>query len=126
QGIQGPDGPLRAPDLVRVTGTDGSIEIGLKARSKADSYTVYWSTQPGQKKGAGTKVEGVGPVFKLGGLANGTVYYFAVTSVRAGQESQDALAASGMPVKDGVRDMSNFMAVITQPGDTYEGLAVTF
>lgn len=126
QGIQGPEGPLRAPELVRVTGNDGTIEIGLRARSKADSYTVYWSTQKGQKRGTGTKVEGVGPLFKLSGLANGTTYYFAVTSIRAGQESQDALQATGMPVKEGVRDMPNFYAVITQPGDTYEGLAVTF
>lgn len=125
-GIPGPEGPLRAPELGRVTGLDGQIEITLKARSKADSYTVYWGTTAGLKRGQGTKVEGVGPVFKLGGLSNGTVYHFAITAVRDGQESPDALAASGMPVKEHLRDYPNYLAVITQPGDSFATLGELF
>ena len=63
----------------------------------ATSYNLYWSTTPGVTKANGNKIAGVNSPFKHTGLTNGTLYYYALTSVGAGGESVETAEMAAMP-----------------------------
>lgn len=77
---------------------DGNNLIGWTAVSGAASYNIYWSTAPGVKKTNGAKITLASNPQTHTGLANGTAYYYVVTTMGAGGESAESAQASATPV----------------------------
>lgn len=90
-----------APPPAAPTGVGGSagntqITITWNSVVGATSYNLYWSATPGLGTG-GTKVSGATSPYVLGGLSNGTTYYFVVTALNAGGESAASSQANATP-----------------------------
>jgi hypothetical protein len=89
----------RPPTQVAAAARDGAVELNWRnpAGERPDGYLVYYGTAPGDYFEAGA-LQGPSPIdagtrtsLRLEGLNNGTLYYFAVASYRAGPERTDEL-----------------------------------
>ena len=89
--------PLVAPTGVSATARDANNLISWTAVSGATSYNVYWSPTIGVTKATGTKIAFANNPQAHTGLANGTVYYYVVTTVSAGGESVESAQVTAMP-----------------------------
>ena len=90
--------PLAVPAGVSATARDANNLISWTAVSGATSYNVYWSTAAGVNKTTGTKIAFASIPQAHTGLANGTAYYYVITTVSAGGESADSAQVNAMPV----------------------------
>ncbi len=86
-----------APTGVAATARDGNNLISWTAVSGATSYNVYWSTTTGVTKATGTKIAFANNPWAHTGLANGTAYYYIVTTVSAEGESVESAQVTAMP-----------------------------
>lgn len=105
-GCPGKDDPKapRAPGNLTATAGDAQAELDWDPAPRADRYIVYIAQEPGITKENYQSLQGGGrydyddlqPPFVATGLANGTTYFFVVTSVSAdnyeGPESGEVLA----------------------------------
>lgn len=62
----------------------------------ADSYVLYWSTEPGPTT-TGTRIDDVSPGYVHRGLENGTTYHYIVTAVMGGAEGPASDEAQATP-----------------------------
>jgi len=112
-----------APTGVTASAGNGKVEIGWNAVAGATSYNIYWSTAPGVTKANGTKVSAVAaPPYQHAGVANGTTYYYIVTTNIGAQESAPSAEASAKPTSAPARlvKMSMYEGQFLQQYMTYE------
>jgi hypothetical protein len=72
----------------------GQVTIGWNSATGATAYNIYWATNPGVTKSAGTKISNVTSPYVHTGLANGTTYYYVVTATNSYGESAESSEAS--------------------------------
>ncbi len=89
--------PSGTPAGVSASAGNGSATVSWTAVAGAASYNVYYGTATGVTTANGTKVTGATSGGAIGGLTNGTTYYFIVTSVYVGGESLAGTEVSAMP-----------------------------
>ncbi len=90
--------PPSAPTAPSATAGNGSVTLSWSAGAGAVSYNVYQGTAPGAE-GAQPVQSGVtGTSVTVGGLSNGTTYYFDVVGVDAGGNSPPSAEVSAKPV----------------------------
>ncbi|WP_243375579.1 hypothetical protein [Geotalea sp. SG265] len=76
-----------APTGVVVTSSASKNTISWQSVSGATSYNIYWSTTPGVSKTNGTKITNASSPYVHSGLIDNTRYYYVVTAVKDGIES---------------------------------------
>jgi hypothetical protein len=87
------------PSGVTATPGDGMITVEWSPVSGATGYAVYWSASSTVSVSTGTKIscDNATTHADVGGLTNGTPYYFIVTAVKAGVESVPSAMVSAAP-----------------------------
>lgn len=78
------------PDIpvVEVEARDGFVTLSWQEINNApDGYRIYWSTTSGVTKDSSTWMTATSPPYKHSGLDNGKTYYYAMTAVGHGIES---------------------------------------
>ncbi len=90
--------PPDTPTGVSVNARDGNNLISWTTVNNAISYNVYWNTASGVNISNGTLISHANNPQTHTGLANGTTYYYIVTSLDANGESAISAEASGAPV----------------------------
>ncbi len=104
--------PPSAPTGVNASGGDGQVTIRWESVSGAARYDLYGSTSPEVSKTSYTeKISNVISPFTHGGRANGTTYYYILTSVNNCGESSESSRVSIMagqipPVPAGVNALA--------------------
>jgi len=91
--------PPPPPDLKADTG-DGQITLLWSAIPGITAYRIYMSTTPLAAYTQGDYMDTSGPPHVHSGLANGTTYYYAITSLHLDRESQpteEVAATAGAP-----------------------------
>jgi len=92
-----PLAPPAVPDGLAAIASDSTVSLDWTASAGADSYTVKRATTPGGPYN--TLASGVtGLTFTDNTVANGTTYYYVVSSVNAVAESANSAEVSAMPV----------------------------
>ena len=86
-----------APTGVTATPGDTQVSVTWTAVAGATSYNVYYGTSTGVTAATGTLVENVTSPADVSGLTNGTTYYFIVTAVNGGGESDASAEVSAVP-----------------------------
>jgi len=84
------DGGSSPPATSSLEGTSGDSQVKLKwdKVSEAEAYNVYRSTSAGIDASGNPLEPGISsPPYTDTGAKNGTEYYYRVTAVRSGQES---------------------------------------
>lgn len=102
-----------APNDLRADTNDGQITLNWSPVPEATAYRLYWSTTQGVAFPYGTIIDVTAPPFVHTGLANGTIYYYVITSLYQGRESAPSTeiqATSGAPSKP-----ANFSASLIGP-----------
>ncbi|MCA8939009.1 MAG: fibronectin type III domain-containing protein, partial [Planctomycetes bacterium] len=89
---------ITAPQNIAVSAGDKSASVSFASVSGATSYKVYYSTSASVSKTNGTPVTGASSPIAISGLNNGTSYYFVVTALDAGSESNESSYVSTSPV----------------------------
>ncbi len=91
-----PANPLEQPSSLTATGGNSVVDLSWGAVSGADSYTVKRSLKEG---GPYTVIaEGItDTTYSDTDVVNGTTYYYVVTAVSAGGESENSNEASATP-----------------------------
>lgn len=99
-GSSGTGGPLTTGEAPAVTiaASDGSITLSWDAVAGADSYTIYWKNAPGVTN-EDNRIENAVSPYDHTGLTNGTMYYYAVTSVSNGVEGALSQEVAAAPAK---------------------------
>jgi Leucine-rich repeat (LRR) protein len=105
-------------DPISNTRTNSSL-IGT-AITGSVSYNLYWSTTTGTGTG-GTKISSVSSGYVHSGRTYGTTYYYVVTSVTDGGESEASNEANAKPDKllAGLFTDSNLQTCVDGYGKTY-------
>jgi len=92
--------PPSAPTNVQVTAQDAAVTLTWDGRSAASGYNVYRGTSAGVGA-SGTPVNGASPIGQLtftdSAVENGTRYYYRVTAVGEGGESEPSAEVSIRP-----------------------------
>ena len=109
---------LPVPSGVTAVATNpGEVTLGWALAPGATSYNVYWSTATGVSRSTGNPVLGLSPPFVHGGLANGTPYFYVVTSANGALESAESMEVSATPDVLGVLDPAlNGMGFLVHDG----------
>jgi hypothetical protein len=86
--VYAPDNPPNPPSLLTAAAKDGAVDLSWRASPDEDTagYMVYYGTSRGEYFGEGA-ILGPSPInvgkrtsIRIDGLANGTLYYFAVAA----------------------------------------------
>ena len=93
-----------APNGVQATPGANQVTVDWLLVATATSYVVYWATSPGVTKATGTPIPMSGPLLEHLGLAQGTTYYYVVTSVGSGGEGPESAEVSATPHVGGTLD----------------------
>lgn len=83
-----------APAAVTATGGTKQVTLSWGAVNSATSYNVYYATTSGVTTLNGTKLANVSSPAVLGGLADGTSYYYIVTAVNSAGEGPASIQTS--------------------------------
>ena len=96
------------PPVIAVTGGDGEIVVQWANVTSVDNFTLYYATQGGIQPSNfgiwisqhdGVIIENVTSPFTVGGLENGTEYFFVVTANTGGEESDPSNEVSSVPTE---------------------------
>jgi outer membrane protein assembly factor BamB len=88
-----------SPTNVKAVPGNEQVTLSWDAVAGATSYNIYWSTTAANATmSAGTKIANVTSPFVHMGLTNDTTYYYVVTAVGPGGESQESLQVASAPV----------------------------
>jgi fibronectin type 3 domain-containing protein len=89
-----------APNDLRANTGDGEITLIWSPIPEATAYRIYWATTPGDAFPFGTTIDVTDSPYVHSGLANGTTYYYAITSLYQSSESApsaEIAATAGAP-----------------------------
>ena len=86
-----------APTVLATHAGDGEIQLTWVGISRATSYNVYWSTQPGLPADDRILIANVPKPYLHTGLTNGIVYYYLISAVNADGESVSTVELQAMP-----------------------------
>ncbi|MDH5802213.1 MAG: fibronectin type III domain-containing protein, partial [Gammaproteobacteria bacterium] len=96
QAVPLPDPPGQVNGF-QVQGSDAAVVLTWNPVSGADAYNIYWSTNPGLALGSWNKLTGLNPGDQHLSLENGLTYYYVVTAVNLGGESDSSVMLSASP-----------------------------
>jgi subtilase family serine protease len=85
------------PTGLAATGGNGTVSLSWSAATGASSYNVYEGTSSGGESTAAVQTGVTGPSASVGGLQNGTTYYFDVVAVNAGGTSAASAQVKATP-----------------------------
>jgi len=85
------------PQNVTLTSGTRVNELNWSSVNGATGYTVYWSTEAEVNPATGTAIDTRQPHFTHRGLANGTTYYYVVTSNTDFGRSAASVVVEGTP-----------------------------
>ncbi|MBI4667243.1 MAG: fibronectin type III domain-containing protein [Nitrospinae bacterium] len=88
---------LPVPTTVTVAEGDSQITLNWDTMTGATSYNVYWSLASDVTKSSSRLAGIAGNSYSITGLANNTVYYFAVTAMYPEGESEVSAIVSATP-----------------------------
>lgn len=100
------DGANVEPPEIAVTGGDGGVVVQWADVRGVDGFTLYYATEGGIQPANfgiwisqhnGLIIENVNSPYTVGGLDNGTEYFFVVTALVAGRESDPSNEVSSVP-----------------------------
>ncbi len=91
--------PPAVPTDVLIFSGNGQSTITWPAVNGATGYRIYWSDQNGVTKVNGTLLEAVASPYTHTGLVNGTTYYYVMSSIGPGGESNTSVEFSVIPGK---------------------------
>ena len=94
-GISEEPGPFGFGTVSSTTTQD--ITITWDKVKGANSYIIYWQTEPGVSKNSGSPIKGVKSPYIHKNLSEGTRYYYVVTAIINGKESQESIEVSAIP-----------------------------
>lgn len=89
-----------APESIFTHSESNQITLEWESIWGADSYNIYWSTEPGVTKLDGIMITNVVSPYIHSELVNGVTYYYVITSVFANSEStvsKEVSAVAGVP-----------------------------
>jgi autotransporter-associated beta strand protein len=109
-----PPAPVTPVGLVAVPG-NGKINLSWLAASGASSYNLKRSTNSGSET---LLVNTTGTAYTNTGLANGTTYYYVVSSVNAGGEGNNSTEVSATPANFVTAYWTNLITTAAQSWDT--------
>lgn len=92
-----PVGIPAVPMNLRTESGESEVVLTWDAVSGAESYNVYYSDKLDFDKTNSTKIAGVKSPYSAKNLTNMKLYYFAVSAVNSGGESELSEKATGMP-----------------------------
>ena len=117
-GSGGGGGGATGPAGLAAAAQDAQVVLTWTAIPLATSYTVYKGTSSGLTTASPGPITGILlPTTTVTGLTNGTIYYFAVTAIVAGVETQLSAEATAAPVKP------IFKILDTSPDASAQGIA---
>jgi subtilase family serine protease len=85
------------PAGLAATGGNGAVSLSWSATTGASSYNVYVGKSSGGESSSPVQTGLTSPSASVGGLQNGTVYYFYVAAVNAGGMSATSSQANATP-----------------------------
>ena len=88
--------PPTAPQA-SASARDSAVVLEWPAQADAVSYNVYWATTSGVTTGTQEVLRNVTPPVQHTELSNGVTYYYVVTAVGAGGESEASAEVSATP-----------------------------
>lgn len=80
-------GPPPVPEGLAGEAGNNAITLSWTDVTEATGYNLYWSTEAGVSKDTATPINAATSPYLHGGLTNKTTYYYVVTSVGPGGES---------------------------------------
>ncbi|MEN9776115.1 MAG: hypothetical protein RL322_3185 [Pseudomonadota bacterium] len=86
-----------APETVSATPGDTQVTIDWRDVPGATSYRIYWSNAAGVTPASGTVISNATAPFIHTGLTNGLPYYYVITAVNQGGESDASQQVSATP-----------------------------
>ncbi len=89
-----------APLNLKAQAGDSQVMLSWDQVTGADSYNVYWDTQPNVTINS-TKIAQAALPYLHGSLANGTAYYYIVTAQNSAGESVPSAEVTATPVQPG-------------------------
>lgn len=119
-------GPPSSPAGVSATGGNNAITITWSESAGADSYDIYWGTETGLSTASATRIERVTSPYTHQGLANGTDYYYIVTAVKNGKESDPSGEATAYPYRTPLKTYQTTSYAAGDDGDLQAGLDANF
>lgn len=90
--------PPLAPADVTATGGEGLIVISWSVSTGANSYAIYYDTEPAVDLSTGKKISEATSPQEVGPLLIDSVYYFVVTAENANGESAASFEVSAVPL----------------------------
>lgn len=92
---------IAAPSGVTATGGINQVTLTWNQADGADSYNIYWSINPSVTPANGTKITGAASPYVHGGLTVSQTYFYVVTAVRNGSESEPSDQTSTVSAHNG-------------------------
>jgi len=89
---------LPPPAEITADGGNERVVLSWSPVATASTYHIYYATSPGVNKKNGKKIADQHTPYTLRNLANGTTYYFVVTSVNREGESEVSKEVAATPV----------------------------
>lgn len=96
-----------APSDLRADTGDGNITLNWSPVPYATAYRLYWATTPGVAFPLGTSIDVAAPPYVHSGVANGTTYYYVITSRYLSSESPPSAqvaTTAGVPPRPSTLD----------------------
>jgi fibronectin type 3 domain-containing protein len=87
-----------APTGLAATAGNGTVSLTWSAAAGTSSYNVYEGTSASGESSVPVQTGLTSPSASIGGLGNGTIYYFYVAAVNAGGTSANSNQANATPI----------------------------
>ncbi len=110
---------LLPPTVQSAVPGDGKVALSWSSVAGATGYKIYASTASGSYADPALTLEGDATNVDVTGLANGTMYYFAVAAITAGGSSELSQEISAVPAAASINK-----AALTGPEEAYVGQTI--
>jgi uncharacterized delta-60 repeat protein len=89
-----------APTGLTAQGMTGAVLLHWNSVSGAPSYNIYWQYAAGVNKFSSNIITNVNSGYKHNGLGNGIEYFYAITAIVGGVESNLSVEISSVPISE--------------------------